>query len=129
MKTIVISGSIKKAGEEIEQFAKELETLGYKVIYPKSDLRTTDWNALSNEALTKLYKGLTIEYFAFIERCDALFIYNKEGYCGNSVTMELAYGYVMKKPIYALMKDIEISRDVLFDNYAQTPTELDNLLK
>jgi len=28
MKTIVISGSIKKAGEEIEQFAKELETLG-----------------------------------------------------------------------------------------------------
>lgn len=124
MKTIVISGSIKKAGEEIENFAKELEDAGYKVIYPKLGFRTDDWDKLSEPALRKLYKGLTIEYFDLIERADAVFIYNKEGYCGNSVTMELAYAYAMKKPICALMKDQEVSRDVLFDGYASTPQEL-----
>jgi len=129
MKTIIISGSIKKAGEEIEAFAKELEDLGYKVIYPKLGFRTDDWDKLSEPALRKLYKGLTIEYFDLIERADIVFIYNKEGYCGNSVTMELAYAYAMKKPIYALMKDQEISRDVLFDDYASTVEELDKLIK
>jgi hypothetical protein len=35
-------------------------------------------------------------------------IYNKEGYCGNSVTDGTAYAYAMKKkPIYALWKDIK----------------------
>lgn len=129
MKTIVISGSIKKAGEEIEKFAKELEDAGFKVIYPKLGFRTDDWDKLSEAALMKLYKGLTIEYFDLIERADALFIYNKGGYCGNSVTMELAYAYAMKKPIYALMKDQEVSRDVLFDGYAPTSKELIQLIK
>lgn len=129
MKTIVISGSIKKAGEEIENFAKELEDAGFRVIYPKLGFRTDDWGKLSEAALRKLYKGLTIEYFDLIERADVVFIYNKEGYCGNSVTMELAYAYAMRKPIYALMKDQEISRDVLFDGYAENPEELIRYIK
>jgi nucleoside 2-deoxyribosyltransferase len=128
MKTIVISGSIKKAGEEIEKFAKELEDEGFRVIYPKLGFRTDDWDKLSEPALRKLYKGLTIEYFDLIERADAVFIYNKDGYCGNSVTMELAYAYAMRKPIYALMQDQEISRDVLFDGYANNSAELIKLL-
>lgn len=129
MKTIVISGSIKKAGEEIEKFAKELEDAGFRVIYPKLGFRTEDWDKLSDAALKKLYKGLTIEYFDLIERADVVFIYNKEGYCGNSVTMELAYAYAMKKTIYALMIDQEVSRDVLFDGYASSVRELINLIK
>lgn len=124
MKTIIISGSIKKAGKEIEEFAKELEVAGFRVIYPKLGFRTDDWDKLSEAALRKLYKGLTVEYFDLIERADVVFVYNKEGYCGNSVTMELAYAYAMKKPIYALMKDQEVSRDVLFDGYASTPKAL-----
>lgn len=129
MKTVVISGSIKKAGEEIENFAKELESAGFRVIYPKLEFRTDDWDNLSEPVLRKLYKGLTIEYFDLIERADLLFIYNKDGYCGNSVTMELAYAYAMKKPIYALVKDEEVSRDVLFDGYFSTSKELIKYLK
>lgn len=123
MKTIVISGSIKKAGKGIEQFANKLEKLGVKVIYPNFNLEK-DLNNLSEHGARKLFTGLTIEYFNYIERADLVFVYNKDGYSGNSVTLEIGYAYAMKKPIYALTQDLEICRDVLFDGYAKTPKEL-----
>lgn len=124
MKTIVISGSIKKAGMEIEKFAKELEKLGYNVIYPKMDLKPEEWDNLSEVMLKNINKGRTLGYFAYIEKADLVFIYNKDGYSGNSTTMELTYAYAMKKPIYELTKDEEITKDILFDGYASTPKEL-----
>jgi nucleoside 2-deoxyribosyltransferase len=38
--------------------------------------------------------------------------------------MELTYAYAMKKPVYALTTDEEITKDILFDGYASTPKEL-----
>lgn len=128
MKTVVISGSIKKAGKEIEIFARELEKLGVRVIYPNFNLEK-DISNLSKKGQRKLFTGLTIEYFNFIDRADLVFVYNKDGYSGNSVTLEIGYAYAMKKPIYALMQDLEICRDILFDGYAKTPTELIQKLK
>lgn len=129
MKTIVISGSFKKAAGEMKIFAEGLEKLGFKVIYPKAeDLNEGEFNKMSPETQRKLRKGLTIEYFNYIERADAVFIYNKDGYIGNSTTMEMAYAYALRKPVYALTKALEIEKDTLFDGYSISPEELARFL-
>lgn len=103
-------------------FAEELEKHGFRVIYPKAeDLNEEEWQKMSIQTQRKLRKGLTIEYFDFIERADAIFIFNKNGYIGSSTTMEIAFAYAMKKPIYAFTKAIDIEKDTLFDGYAETP--------
>lgn len=129
MSTIVISGSVKRYEKEIEKFALNLKAKGFNVIYPKSELSENEWDKLSNEILRKIYKGLTLEYFDYIERADVVFIYNKEGYSGNSVTLEIGYAYAMKKKMYAFQEDDEICKDVLFDGYAKTPIELIRLIE
>jgi nucleoside 2-deoxyribosyltransferase len=52
-------------------------------------------------------------------------MFNKDGYSGNSTTLELGYATALGKPVYALSdKDTETCRDILFEGYASTPEEL-----
>jgi nucleoside 2-deoxyribosyltransferase len=37
-----------------------------------------------------------------IDRAECIFVFNKDGYLGNSVVMEIGYAYAQRKPVYAL---------------------------
>lgn len=55
---------------------------------------------------------------------DIVFVYNKDGYCDNSTTLEIGYAVAANKPLYALSADDELCRHVLFREIIQTPEEL-----
>lgn len=88
------------------------------------DFKPEEWDNLSEVMLKNINKGRTLGYFAYIEKADSVFIYNKDGYSGNSTTMELIYAYAMSKPIYPLTEDDEITKDILFDGHASSSKEL-----
>jgi len=74
--------------------------------------------------------GLTYDHFQKLRIADVMFLYNKNGYCGNSCTLEMGYTAALGKPIYALSDtDEEICRTVLFSGICKTPEELVKKLK
>lgn len=61
---------------------------------------------------------------------DVVFIYNQDGYIGNSTTLELGYAVALGKPVYALCSDsTEICRNVLFREVISDPAMLVEKLK
>ncbi len=130
MKSIAICGSNKFA-KEARAFGKELEKLGVTVFVPHFYRASGGvWDTISDFDKPFVALGLTHDHFYKIRMADALFIYNKDGYSGNSTTMEIAYGVALDKPVYALSdKDDEICRSVLFRAIVRTPKELIKYLK
>ena len=58
-----------------------------------------------------------------------LHVHNKDGYIGNSTTLELGCAVALGKPIYALSdKDEELCRNALFRDFISSPEELAKLL-
>ena len=37
-----------------------------------------------------------------MDRAACIFVFNKDGYLGNSVVMEIGYAYAQRKPVYVL---------------------------
>lgn len=37
-----------------------------------------------------------------MDRAEIIFVFNQDGYLGNSVVMEIGYAYAQRKPIYTL---------------------------
>ena len=37
-----------------------------------------------------------------MDRAEIIFVFNKDGYVGNSVVMEIGYAYARRKPVYVL---------------------------
>jgi len=56
-------------------------------------------------------------------------VYNKDGYVGVSVTLEMAYAAALGKPIFALSPNTgDPCRDTLIDKVVKTPKLLAALL-
>jgi nucleoside 2-deoxyribosyltransferase len=130
MKSVTICSSNRFA-EEAEAFAAGLRAHGVVVFSPYfyshnyGDLEKVEGHNKKFIAI-----GLTLDHFEKIKKGDLTFFYNKDGYSGNSTTLELGYAVALGKTIYALSnKDPETCRDVLFDGYAGTPEELLQVLK
>lgn len=123
MKSVVICGS-RRYKEEIREFAKSLRKEGIVVFEPILNTnRGVD--TLDPDLKRYAFLGLTLHQFEFLRKGDVVFIYNKDGYSGNSTTMELGYAVALGKPIYALCEDAdEPCRNVLFDAIMQSPEEL-----
>jgi nucleoside 2-deoxyribosyltransferase len=43
-----------------------------------------------------------IQHLERMDRAECIFVFNKGGYLGNSVVMEIGYAYAQRKPVYAL---------------------------
>ncbi|MEI6843227.1 MAG: nucleoside 2-deoxyribosyltransferase [bacterium] len=131
MKSVTICSSNRFA-DEAEVFANKLKKLGVNVLVPHFYTKNYGGVDKVKEVHNRKFiaMGLTHDHFNKIRKSDAVFIYNKEGYSGNSVTLELGYAVALGKPVYALSdKDVETCRDILFAGYAKTPTELIKFLK
>lgn len=76
------------------------------------------------------FLGLTLHHMEYIKKADTVFIYNKQGYMGNSATLELGAATALGKTIFALQEDKEEPcRNVLIDYIIKTPAQLIKYLK
>ncbi|MFH1694712.1 MAG: nucleoside 2-deoxyribosyltransferase [Patescibacteria group bacterium] len=128
MKSVVICGS-GRFKPEIREFCKKLRALGVVVYEPYLHSQQKEWEGLSDDYKNFIALGLTHDHFYKIDIADVVFVYNKDGYAGNSTTLEIGYAVAKDKPIYALSdKDEELCRDVLFRDYMSSPEELVKVL-
>lgn len=123
MKSIVLCGS-RRFKPEIREFGERLKELGVVVFEPYLHSGQDEWQKLSDDYKKFVALGLTHDHFYKIKMADVVFIYNKDGYCGNSTTLEIGYAVGVSKPLYALSKDEELCRHVLFREIIKTPEDL-----
>ena len=129
MKTVVICGS-RRFKPEIREFAQQLKNEGIVVYEPYLHSGQEEWENLSDDYKKFVALGLTHDHFYKIKMADVVFVFNKDGYAGNSTTLEIGYAIALGKPIYALSGgDEELCRRVLFREIISSPTELINKLK
>lgn len=129
MKSVVICSSAKFRSE-VHKFTKDLEKLGVKVYNPPLDSpEDVGWDKLTITAKALISTGWTFRHFNKIAKADVVFIYNKGGYAGTAVSMEIGYAVACHKPIIALETDLEPAREVLYESKAKTPKELVKLLQ
>lgn len=128
MKTVVICGS-RRFKPEIRDFEKKLKEKGVLVFPPILNINQ-HIDSLPQDLKKYAFLGLTWRHLEYIKKADFVFIYNKGGYMGNSVTMELGAASALGKPIFALEEDKEDScRNVLIDKKVKSPTQLLKYLK
>ncbi len=123
MKSVVICGS-RRFEPEIRDFAKKLKELGVIVYEPYLHSGQDEWTKLSDDYKKFVALGLTHDHFYKIQMADVVFVFNKDRYAGNSTTLEIGYAVAMGKPIYALDKDEELCRHILFREIISSPEEL-----
>lgn len=129
MKSVVLCGS-RRFKPQIVKFAKDLNKLGVVVFAPYLHEGKDEWEKLSEQYKHFTALGLTHDHFYKIRMADVVYLYNKDGYSGNSTTMELGYAVALGKPIYALSdKDDELCRKILIREIVKTPNELIKKLK
>jgi nucleoside 2-deoxyribosyltransferase len=129
MKSIVICGS-RRFKPEIREFAKRLKKLEVVVFEPYLHSGQNEWAKLSEDYKKFVALGLTHDHFYKIQMADVVFVFNKDGYAGNSTTLEIGYAVALGKPIYALSGDNEeLCRHVLFREIISSPTRLAKKLK
>lgn len=128
MKSVVLCGS-RRFKPEIRRFAKQLKQLGVFVFEPYLHSGQGEWSHLSDDYKKFVALGLTHDHFYKIRLADAVFVYNKRGYSGNSTTLEIGYAVACGKPIYALANDEELCRHVLFREIVTSPKKLAERLR
>ncbi|MBI2050857.1 MAG: hypothetical protein HYT31_03545 [Parcubacteria group bacterium] len=111
---IVICGS-RRFFDDIRDLERKLRENGHIVLGPILN-RNKSISDLPSDLKTYAFLGLTLHHFEFIRKADICFMYNKDGYLGNSGTLELGFVVACGIPIYALNEDKdEVCRNVLFD--------------
>ena len=103
----------------------EANSTSCDVYEPYLHEESDEGNQLSQEYKDFAALGLTHNHFYKIRMAEVVFVYNKDGYIGNSTTLEIGFAVALGKPIYALSDaDEEICRKVLFSKVVKTPEEL-----
>lgn len=129
MKSVVMCGS-RRFKPEMREFAKRLKKLGAVVYEPYHHSGQNEWARLSDDYKKFIALGLTHDHFYKIKVADVVFVYNKDGYVGNSTTLEIGCAAALGKPMYALSgDDKELCRHVLFRDIVSSPTELAKKLR
>ncbi len=128
MKTVVLCGS-RRFKPEMREFGKKLKEFGVVVFEPYLHSGQDEWAELSDDYKKFVALGLTHDHFYKIQMADVVFVFNKDGYAGNSTTLEIGYAVATGKPIYALTGDEELCRHVLFREIISSPAELVKRLK
>jgi nucleoside 2-deoxyribosyltransferase len=115
----------------MRKFGAELKKLGVVVYEPYlHQAKEGEWEVLSSEYQKLICLGLTHDHFCKIRMADVVFVFNKDGYAGNSTTLEIGYAIALGKPIYSLEPDAaEDCRDCLYCTNVKTAKELAALLQ
>jgi hypothetical protein len=116
--------------KEIRDFTKKLKDLGVHVYEPYLySALGGNWEQIAEFDKKFVALGLTHDHFYKIRMADVVFVFNKDGYVGNSTTLEIGYSVALNKPIFALSElEEEICRRVLFREIVSTPEALAKFL-
>jgi len=128
MKSIVICGS-RRYRTEIRKLEKKLKDAGATVFPPILNTNTSI-DDLPDDLKKYAFLGLTWHHIEFIRKADVVFFFNKDGYLGNSSTLEMGAAAALGKPIFALEDEKkEACRRVLIDEVISSSQELIKHLK
>lgn len=130
MRTIVICAS-KRLREEVSAFCDALEEACVVVFRPNINSPIGEDRQFGSDHVTRMvFKGLTLEHFEMIRKADVCFVYNKGGYVGVSVSLEMGFAAALGKPIYALEPSTgDPCRDCLIDGVVPTAQGLVSKLR
>jgi nucleoside 2-deoxyribosyltransferase len=96
MKSVCICGSFRFY-EEMVQLRSTLHARGVLCEWPLPGPRREPQTMTADEA-----RDAIMQHLERMERAECIFVFNKEGYLGNSVVMEIGYAYARHKPVYVL---------------------------
>ena len=99
---IVISGSFRRYFDGISETVKAFEALGIEVLSPKASkvINPGEEFAVLETDDTSDPKTLEQRHLDAITAADALYIYNPDGYIGDSSKMELGWAIALGKPVF-----------------------------
>jgi NTP pyrophosphatase (non-canonical NTP hydrolase) len=126
---IVISGSFRRHYDGIKNAIEEFERLGVEVLSPKISRIMNPGEPFPILETDDSADPETLErrHLAAIEKADVLYLYNPDGYLGDSAKMELGWALALGKPIFraAAIEDIALG---LFSGKTATPAEVVDML-
>jgi nucleoside 2-deoxyribosyltransferase len=96
MKSVCICGSFRFY-DDMVALREALQAQGVPCEWPTPGPRRAPQAMAPDEA-----KEPILQHLQRMDRADLIFIFNKGGYAGNSVLMEIGYAYARRKPVYVL---------------------------
>jgi nucleoside 2-deoxyribosyltransferase len=96
MKSVCLCGSFRFY-DDMVALREALQAHGVHCEWPTPGLRRAPQGMAPAEA-----KEAILQHLQRMDRADLIFIFNKGGYAGNSVLMEIGYAYARRKPVYVL---------------------------
>lgn len=109
---ILFCGSFKFL-DEMKKLSKQLNLAGFECILPKFSLgdfssrkiekmkNNRKEDGLKNEEFEKIIK-VTKWFYDRLMDCDAMIVFDKDGYLGLSAAAEIGAAYVLNKPVFFL---------------------------
>jgi nucleoside 2-deoxyribosyltransferase len=96
VQSVCICGSFRFY-EEMVQLRNTLQARGIRCEWPLPGPRRAPQAMTADEARDAITRHLER-----MDRAECIFVFNKDGYLGNSVVMEIGYAYARGKPVYLL---------------------------
>ncbi len=127
--SVVISGSFRRHYDAIKSAIKDFENLDVKVLSPKSSQIINPGEEVAILATDDVQSPDILEkrHLEAIQRADALYISNPEGYLGASTILELGWANALGKPIFS--SDASTDATIkFFSGGAATPREVKEAL-
>ena len=127
--SIVISGSFRRHFDGISEAVKIFESLGIDVLSPKASkvVNPGDEFAVLETDGTSDPRTLEQRHLDAITNADALYLYDPDGYIGDSSKMELGWAIALGKPVFC-KKLVEDSTLKLFCGKVATPEQVNGEL-
>jgi nucleoside 2-deoxyribosyltransferase len=94
MKSVCICGSFGFYGEMVE-LRNARQARGVRCEWPLPGPRRAPQAMTADDA-----RDAIMQHLERMDRAECIFIFNKGGYLGNRVVMEIGYAYARRKPIY-----------------------------
>lgn len=116
LKTITICGSMKFFNE-IKELKMNLEILGFEVLIPSEEGTEIDYTKLTKAEQLALKQNFIDQHIDKIKKSDAILLanYSKNNikdYIGENTFLEMAFAYILEKPILILNNIPEQSNTV-----------------
>jgi nucleoside 2-deoxyribosyltransferase len=96
MKSVCICGSFRFY-EDMIQLRNALQAQGVRCEWPLPGPRREPQAMTAEEA-----RDAIMRHLKHMDRAELIFVFNKGGYVGNSVVMEIGYAYAQRKRVYVL---------------------------
>ena len=108
---IVISGSFRKHLPGIQDKIKEFKSLGFEVLSPviSTAVNPGEEFVFLESDKDNNPKELEEKHLQAIQEASTLYIFNPDGYLGNSTQMELGFALGVQKPIYSYEEIADVS--------------------